>query len=203
MNEADQRPEWLEAASKPGHARPHEDQLQALVAKANQDAEGQGKRSNPKDVIGSTKLSMFIVPDTLTICAAMGFLEGALKYGRFNWRIAGVRASIYIDALDRHIAKWKNGQDCDKLTKVHHLDNAIACLGIMRDAMIYGKLMDDRPPCPNPDAIAELIDAQGKTIAHLKATFASHNPYQFTIADTRPSIQTIPGDDQKEPQSGA
>lgn len=151
---------------------------------ANNDASGIGKQSNPKDIVGSAKLSLTIVPDTLEICAAMGFLEGALKYGRFNWRVCGIRASIYLDALERHIAKWKNGQDYDKLTTVHHLDNAIACLGIMRDAMLYGKMEDDRPPCPNPDAMAELIDAQGATIAHLTTMFKAHNPYQFTIKDT-------------------
>lgn len=144
-----------------------------------------GKSTNPKDVIGSSKLSTAIVPDTLVVCAAMGCLEGALKYGRYNWRVAGVRASIYVDALRRHVAKWWNGQDHDKLTTVHHLDNAIATLAILRDAMIYGKLEDDRPPCPNPDAMADLIDAQQTTIAHLKETFKAHSPYQFTIKDTQ------------------
>lgn len=143
-----------------------------------------GKLTNPKDHFGSAKLSTSIVPDTLVICAANGFLEGALKYGRYNWRIAGVRASIYVDALRRHVAKWWNGQECDVLTTVHHLDNAIACLGIMRDAMLYGMLEDDRPPCPNPNAMADLIDEQAKTVAHLKLTFASHQPYQYTIKDT-------------------
>jgi hypothetical protein len=142
------------------------------------------KPTNPKDAIGQSKLDLSIVPSTLTVCAAMAFLEGALKYGRFNWRIAGVRASIYIAALKRHLAKWENGQDHDPLTRVHHLDNAIACLTILRDAELYGKLEDDRAPCPNPDAMAELIDGAQPTIAHLKAMFAEHTPKQYTIADT-------------------
>jgi len=153
-------------------------------ALGNSDANGTGKQSNPKDVIGSTKLPLSVVPWTLMVCATAGHLEGAIKYGRFNWRIAGVRASIYLDALKRHVAKWENGQERDKKSQVHHLDNAIACLSIMRDAMLYDKFIDDRPPCPNPDAMAELIDAGGETVAHLKATFADHNPYQFTIEDT-------------------
>jgi hypothetical protein len=161
--------------------------LDADIARADaliQSIAAESKPSNPKDIVGSTKLSLSIVPDTLQICAAMAFLEGALKYGRFNWRVVGVRATIYLDALKRHIAKWENGQDRDKLTTVHHLDNAIACLGIIRDAMIYGKLEDDRAPCPNPDAMADLIDAQGVTIAHLKGMFKEHAPYQYTIKDT-------------------
>lgn len=146
---------------------------------------GATKPSNPKDVIGSRKIDLGLVPDTLLVCAARAHLEGALKYGRFNWRIAGVRASIYHAALIRHIAKWWNGQDVDKATRVHHLDNAIGCLSIIRDAELYGKLEDDRPPCPDFDAMARLIDGEEEGVAHLKDLFKEHKPYQFTIADTK------------------
>lgn len=142
------------------------------------------KPSNPKEIIGSKKLSMSLVPWTLMVCAARAFLEGALKYGRFNWRIAGVSASTYLDAIKRHLAKWENGQNCDPKTRVHHLDNAIACLAIIRDAELYGMLTDDRPPCPDPDRMAELIDADGALIAHLKYEFRDHASKQYTIADT-------------------
>lgn len=142
------------------------------------------KPSNPKDAIGSAKLDLGLVPDTMIISAACAFLEGALKYGRFNWRIAGVRASIYHAAARRHEAKWWNGQNLDKKTRVHHLDNAMACLAILRDAELYGKLEDDRPPCPDPDATADLIDKAEALVAHLKGLFKDHTPKQFTIADT-------------------
>ena len=143
------------------------------------------KQSNPKDLVGQKKCDLSIVPDTLVVCAASAFLEGALKYGRFNWRICGVSASIYISAVRRHIAKWWNGQDMDKKTLVHHLDSAIAGLTIIRDAMLYGKLTDDRPPCPNPDAMADFIDTEEAMVAHLKKVFAEEKPYQFTIKDTQ------------------
>lgn len=155
------------------------------------------KPSNPKDVIGSKKLDMSLVPYTLFVSAAVAFLEGALKYGRFNWRIAGVRASIYHAALLRHVAKWWNGQNHDKKTRVHHLDNAIACLTIIRDAELYGKLTDDRPPCPNPDAMADLIDGTEGVIGHLQGMFADHKPHQYTIADTEASHDN---QNQAEPQ---
>lgn len=142
------------------------------------------KATNPKDIIGSKKIDLGLVPVTLTIGAATAFLEGALKYGRFNWRVAGVRVSVYIAALLRHVFKYYNGQNADSKTRVLHIDNAIACLGIIRDAEVYGKLVDDRPPCPDTDAVAEMIDAQEEIVAHLNELFKSHAPHQYTIADT-------------------
>ncbi|HXS14474.1 MAG TPA: dATP/dGTP diphosphohydrolase domain-containing protein [Acidobacteriaceae bacterium] len=143
------------------------------------------KPSNPKDIVGSTKIDLGLVPDSLIAYISNAFLEGALKYGRYNWRVAGVRASIYHAALKRHLAKWWNGQDRDPQTRVHHLANALACIAIILDAEVYGKLNDDRPPVPDPDAMARLIDGQTVNVAFLKALFKSHNPHQYTIHDTR------------------
>lgn len=156
----------------------------ALREQANGPDTATTKQSNPKDIIGSRKLDLGCVPYTLLVCAARALWEGVVKYGRFNWRICGIRASIYHAALLRHVAKWWNGQNCDKLTRVHHLDNAIACLAILRDAELYGCMTDDRPPCPDPDAMAMLIDEGEETVAHLGELFADKNPRQYTIADT-------------------
>jgi hypothetical protein len=151
--------------------------------KANHDAKGKGKQSNPKDAIGSAKLAMGLVPDTIKSHVALAFLEGALKYGRFNWRIAGVRASIYHDALERHLAKWWNGENAAKDTRVKHLASVIACAGILLDAELCEKLEDDRPPaCPG---VIDFIDAEAVEIGkHLRELFKDHAPHQFTIADT-------------------
>lgn len=159
-----------------------------VIALGNGEDAGETKPSNsenPKDAVGGRKAPLSLVPWTLVVCASRAMLEGALKYGRFNWRMCGVRASIYLDALKRHIAKWENGQDADPKTLVHHLDSAIGCLTIMRDAMLYGKLTDDRPPCSDPDALAQLIDGEEAAGAHLRELFKDHAPHQFTIDDTR------------------
>lgn len=157
----------------------------ALGNGADEGATKPSNSENPKDAIGGRKAPLSLVPWTLVVCAARALLEGALKYGRFNWRMCGVRGSIYLDAIKRHIAKYENGQDADPKTQVHHLDSAIGCLTIMRDAMLYGKFTDDRPPCPDPDAMARLIDGEEEIVAHLKDTFKDHKPHQFTIADTQ------------------
>lgn len=139
------------------------------------------KPTNPKDAIGVTKLPLHLVPDTLTVYASLGFLEGALKYGKFNWRKASVRLSIYLDALERHLTKFRNGEWADQKSGVPHLSNALSCIGIILDAHLCGKLVDDRPPaCPQ---ISTLIDSLGPDIAHLKNIFSDQTPHQWTIQD--------------------
>lgn len=142
-----------------------------------------GKDTNPKDAIGMTKLPLDLVPDTLSIYASLAFAEGALKYGKFNWRVAGVRASIYIAALERHLAKFKDGEWEDPKTNVPHLASALACIGIMLDAKLVGKLTDDRAPYA---PVAGLIDELTPIVLHLKHEFKDHHPHQHTIGDAPP-----------------
>lgn len=140
------------------------------------------KATNPKDALASGRLPLDLVPDTLEIFAAMAFLEGALKYGKFNWRAAGVRASVYIAAAKRHIAKYANGEWCDPKTRVPHLASAIACLAILVDATICDRITDDRAP----DApVAQLLDSSESLVAHLKELFADHSPHHWTRGDVR------------------
>jgi hypothetical protein len=140
------------------------------------------KLTNPKDAIGSSKLPLGLAPDTIEVEVALAYLEGALKYGRFNWRVAGVRASIYRAALGRHLAKWWNGQAEDPKTRVKHLASIIACAGILLDAELCGKLNDDRPPSA---PISDLIDGYEDRVKHLKEMFKSHNPKHYTIEDSQ------------------
>lgn len=135
------------------------------------------KDTNPKDAIGSTKLSFGLVPDTLSTFAALAFTEGATKYGSYNWRVAGVRASIYRDALERHLKKWWNGEEVDPKTGVSHLASVIACAGIILDAALVGKLTDDRPP---KAPMGELIDSMEAKVAHLKELHKDKNPKHQT-----------------------
>jgi hypothetical protein len=143
----------------------------------------ESKLSNPKDIIGRTKIGIELVPDCLSVYDALAFTEGALKYGRYNWRIAGVRVSVYIAALRRHIAKYMAGEWADPTTQVPHLASARACLGIILDAQLSDKLIDDRPPTqPN---LNYLVDVEAVRIqANLKELFKDHKPYQYTILDS-------------------
>lgn len=143
------------------------------------------KPTNPKDAIGSGKLPLELIPWSANAEGCLALLEGALKYGRFNWRIAGVRASIYQGAMLRHLAKWWNGFDRDPKTRVKHLANARACIDILIDAEWSNTLTDDRPP-RQPEVEAR-IDKMVDIVAHLKELFKDCSPHQNTIADTEPS----------------
>lgn len=140
----------------------------------------ESKDTNPKDAVGATKLPIGLVPSTGINLAAVAFLEGAMKYGRYNWRAAGVQASIYYDAAMRHLEKYWNGEECDLKTGVPHLASAIASIMIIADAKVCGKLTDDRPPKAEIDKQIRDLEVIARLV---REQFASHKPHQWTIND--------------------
>jgi hypothetical protein len=104
------------------------------------------KDTNPKDAIGCKKPPLSTIPLPVLFELGVAMLEGACKYRRHNYRVSGVRASIYFDAAWRHLADWWEGQDIDPDSGLHHVTKAIASLVVLRDAMMNDKLTDDRPP---------------------------------------------------------
>lgn len=112
------------------------------------------KDTNPKDAVGIRKWRQFTtVPLTVLAEIGVAMMEGARKYGRHNYRIAGVRASVYIDAAIGHLAQYWEGEDIDPDSGLSHVTKAIASLVVLRDAMIEEKLVDDRPPRANLDKV--------------------------------------------------
>lgn len=104
------------------------------------------KNGNPKDEVGVKKVSLHYLPPQVLMEISLGLLEGGLKYGSFNYRVAGVRASVYYDATMRHLMSWWEGQDIDEDSKLSHVTKAISSLMVLRDAMINDMWNDDRPP---------------------------------------------------------
>jgi hypothetical protein len=145
------------------------------------------KPTNPKDAIGGTKLPMHLIPGSAKNAMALAFLEGALKYGKYNWRVAGVRASIYLDAMERHLEKFKNGENCDPETGVPHLGSIMACAAILVDASVCGMLNDDRPP---KAPVSEHIDSLQTNVRDLQELFADCHPHQCTIEDSPDGMET-------------
>jgi hypothetical protein len=124
---------------------------------------GNWKDTNPKDAVGIAKATFSTVPGRVMAEVGLAMLEGALKYGRHNYRVSGVRASVYYDAALRHLVDWWEGRDIDPESGIHHVTKAIAGLTVLRDSMLEGNLVDDRPPAVDPSWLAE-FNAKAKAL---------------------------------------
>lgn len=138
------------------------------------------KPTNPKDAIGSDKLPLHLWPETATAVGCLALLDGALKYGRSNFRAIGVRATIYVAACKRHLNAWIEGEDCDPDSGLPHLAHALACLAILVDAKAVGKLTDDRQ---YRGGYRALVTELTPHVARLKALHSGRRPKHYTIAD--------------------
>lgn len=139
------------------------------------------KPTNPKDAVGALKVPMSVLPATVMAEAAVGMLEGAVKYGRHNYRGTDVKASVYYDATQRHLLAWWEGQDIDSKSGLHHVTKAITSLIVLRDAMLNGSCIDDRPPTIDPD----FIDKLNVTAEKIIKQHANEHPRHYTIKDKR------------------
>jgi dATP/dGTP diphosphohydrolase len=138
------------------------------------------KATNPKDAVGVRKMPFSVLPWRVLCGVALAMLEGACKYGRHNYRAAGVRASVYFDAVvGRHLTDWWEGVDIDPDSGLHHIDKAIAGLMVMRDSILQGNFTDDRPPRGNLD-----MAAMNRAAAEIMDVHADKNPRHFTIEDS-------------------
>lgn len=146
------------------------------------------KATNPKDAIGTRKLPFSVLPWRVLTNVALAMLEGAAKYGRHNYRAAGVRASVYFDAVvARHLTAWWEGEDIDPCSALHHVDKAIAGLMVMRDSMLQGNFVDDRPPQGNLD-----MDALNEWAGRLIDDHADKTPHHYTITDVIRGHANVP-----------
>ncbi len=119
---------------------------------------------NPKDAVGSSKAGLSCVSSAALAEAGLGMLEGALKYGRHNYRKAPIRASVYFDAVVRHMRSWwEEGEDIDPDSALSHVTKAICTLLVLRDGMITGQWDDDRPP-PVPAGFFAELDAKAAAL---------------------------------------
>lgn len=123
------------------------------------------KPTNPKDMIGASKPPQAVVSQLVLMELGVAMLEGTCKYGRHNYRVAGVRASIYYDAARRHLDYWWEGEDIDPDSELSHVTKAIASLVVLRDSMLLEKFTDDRPPrMSNFAAFKRKLELRAKAI---------------------------------------
>ena len=140
------------------------------------------KATNPKDLVGTGKLPLHLWPTTASALGCLGLLDGMLKYGRSNWRAAGVRYSVYHDAVTRHLnAAWE-GEKYDPDSGLPHLAHALACLAIIVDADAHGKLIDDRAYAES-NGYREQVEALTPHVQRLKNMHDAKTPKHYTIQE--------------------
>lgn len=103
------------------------------------------KDTNPKDALGIKKAPLHCIPCGPLYELGLAMMEGGRKYGTHNYRAVGVRASVYYDAIMRHLTQWWEGENIDLDSGLHPLIKAAASIVVMRDGMLMNNYIDDRP----------------------------------------------------------
>lgn len=143
------------------------------------------KLSNPKDAIGDTKVPLWLLSPIAKAQWAVAQFVGLVKYGAWNWRVAGVRSSTYLSAMNRHFDAYISGEELDPRDGTPHLGHIMACAAILIDAKAAGKLTDDRPPSVSLRQSYAEVEAQ---MVKVKTLYADRPaPRHYTIADTEVS----------------
>ena len=97
-------------------------------------------------MVGRTKPPLHLFPTTAIIRGAMVMALGAKKYkSPYNWRQYKVAMSVYLDAADRHLKSFLDGEDIDQESGQSHLAHALCCFAILIDAIECDTAIDDRP----------------------------------------------------------
>ena len=148
----------------------------------NQDAQpGSAERPradsvNPKDSLGSLKVSFDVCPQVAYIYWAMAMMDGDVKYGIVNWRNKAVLASVYTNAIRRHLMAYCAGEDLDvdpvSGAVVPHLGRIMACCSILADAQASGNLIDDRRAGDAALTVLKGLTSQDYNAATLKTSRA-------------------------------
>jgi len=149
---------------------------------------------NPKDLMGSKKAPMAYVPSNVMAEVGVAMLEGSLKYGAYNYRNIAIQASEYYNAGRRHDEAWWNGEDYDPDTDcskdgddhmyaIHHIAKSIATRIVLLDAIMNGKLIDNRPPSPEP-----FYPRLNELTARLIEKHKDKSPRHYTINDSKADI---------------
>lgn len=135
------------------------------------------KPTNPKDAAATDRVPLGLLSPIAKAHWALAQHCGRAKYGAWNWREAGVRASVYIDAIGRHTDGYLSGETYDPADGTHHLGNIMACCAILLEAEAAGKLTDDRPPAL--DMRPTYAEVQ-RRMADLTTKYADRNPKHWT-----------------------
>lgn len=105
------------------------------------------KPVDPKQSQASKKMCFDAIPISLLVRAQPASQDGADKYGAWNWlklEDGSMSLNTYLNALQRHLLLYRAGQDYTSDSGIHNLDAMISGLAVVRDAMMFNKVTDDR-----------------------------------------------------------
>lgn len=136
--------------------------------------------ANPKQAFGDKKVPLHLFPYTAIAGGCLAFLEGNLKYGRDNFRVAPVEAMTYVRACDGHMKAWAEGREIDPDSGLPELWKALACIAILIDAKEANTLIDNRK---YPGGYNEMQSACEAHVKRLNELHSDKNPKHYTITD--------------------
>lgn len=99
---------------------------------------------NVKNIAAIGKPQTSAVPPVAILALGAAMQNGADKYGTFNWRSTEVTASVFYDAIMRHLLAWYSGENYASDSKIHHLAHAMAGCAILLDAELSNVFNDNR-----------------------------------------------------------
>lgn len=123
---------------------------------------------NPKDLVGSTKLDMTLIPGTALAHMALAAMNGDFKYIKYNWRDEDkkIKMSIYLGALMRHLVALSDGEDFASDSGIHHLGHIMQGAAILIDAWEHGQIIDDRVSGKSAQVIERLSKQYSTELLH-------------------------------------
>jgi hypothetical protein len=92
---------------------------------------------NPKDIaaIKEKRIAFHTIPPVAKVLLALAMMEGAEKYGWFNWRKFPIDQKIYTDAAERHLTALQDGEWIDKESNLPHAVKVMACMAVILDSV--------------------------------------------------------------------
>ena len=119
---------------------------------------------DPKASAGAKKLTFQTLSPAALAEAAEVMRLGARKYGAYNWAQQPMKASIYYDAMMRHVMAWWAGEDRDPESGLLHTAHALCCAMILVEQARAGTLIDDRPG----SVLTTMEEAEAQLLPHRK-----------------------------------
>jgi len=100
--------------------------------------------NNVKTAAAVNKPRVSAVPPKAFLALGAAMQDGANKYGLFNWRTTSVSATVFYDAMMRHLIAWYSGEDDAPDSKQSHLAHVMANCAILLDVKDSDVFKDDR-----------------------------------------------------------